>query len=118
MCEADSTTCTESDSTVHYDENDTNNDSLSSGSVFMEDTDDTENELLHIEAAQMECEGPVIPSSSSSSSSSHSHSPDQDASPIQSTSHKCKCTEHDKDKVFFSYFFLFLNTKLTNLFYS
>ena len=115
MCEADSTTCTESNSTVCYDENDSDNNSLSSGPMFVEDTDDTENELPHIEVAQMECQGPVIPAAADAATAAAT-APDQDARPIQSTSNECKCSEHDKDKVFFFYFILFLNTKLTNLF--
>ena len=53
VCEADSTTCTESDFTVCYEESDSDKDSLSSGPMFMEDTDDTDDddELPHIEVA-------------------------------------------------------------------
>ena len=70
MCEADSTTCTESNSTVCYEESDSDNDSLSSQPMFMEDTHDTDDddELPHIESAKVE--GPWGHSSSSQSSRS------------------------------------------------
>ena len=89
-----------------YDENDSHNDSLSSGPMFVEDTDDTENKLLHIEVTQMECEGPVV-SAAAAAATATATAPDQDACPIQSTSDECKCSEYDKDKVYFFYFILF-----------
>ena len=77
-----------------YDETDSDNDSLSSQPMFIEDTDDTDNELPHIEVAEVESPGPVIPAGAAAG-------PDPDAHPMHSDSDKCKCAEDDKDKVFF-----------------
>ena len=93
VCEADSTTCTESNSTVCYDESDSDNDSLSSQPMFVEDTDDTDNKLPHTEVAEVKGPGPVVPAGAATA-------PDPDVHPMHSDSNKCKCAEDDKDKVF------------------
>ena len=48
VCEADSTTSTESNSTVCYD-SDSSNHSVSSGLVFIEDDNDTDDNLHEIQ---------------------------------------------------------------------
>ena len=60
MCEANSTTSIESDSTMCYDQSD--NDSISSGPMFIQDTNDTDtdNELPEIEVAEVQCAGPGV----------------------------------------------------------
>ena len=54
VCEADSTTSMESDSTLCYDNSDSDNDSVSSGPMFVEDKDKTDDELPDIELPDIE----------------------------------------------------------------
>ena len=82
VCEADSTTCTESDSTVCYDESDSDNDSLSSQPMFIEDTEDTDNELPHREVAEVKGPGPVVPMVAAGAPSA-----------LDPDCNKCKCAE-------------------------
>ena len=60
MCETDSTTSIESDSTMYYDQSD--NGSISSGPMFVQDTNDTntDNELPDIVVAEVQCAGPGV----------------------------------------------------------
>ena len=55
VCEADSTTSMESDLTVCYNsDSDSENDSVLSGPMFIEDVDETDDELPHIEVPDVE----------------------------------------------------------------
>ena len=106
MCDADSTTCTESNSTVFYEESDSDNDSLSSQPVFVEDTHDTDDddELPHIEVAEVEGPSPVVHGVTAAAATA----PDPDAHPVHSDCKKCKCAEDNKDnKLFFFLSILF-----------
>ena len=102
MCEADSTTYTESNSTVCYDdemdESHSDNNSLSSRPMFIEDTDDTDNELPYIESAHVEDPDAVITEGSATG---------PDGRPMHSNSDKCKCAKDSEDKVIFDHFPLF-----------
>ena len=124
VCEADSTTCTELDSTVCYDEtdqSDSENDSLSSGPMFIEDTDEedthhTDNELPHIERGHVEGQGPILPAITPGAVAA---APASAAPYLDSDSDKCNCTEDSKDKVSFFLSFYFIHTlksKLKDLF--
>ena len=109
--EADSTTYTESDSTVCYEESD--NDSLSSGPMFVEDTYDTDNddddELPHIEVAEVEGPGPVVHGVEAAAAAAPD--PNPDAHPMHSDCKKCKCVEDNKDKKKFFFLCIFFYTK-------
>ena len=97
--EDDSTTCTESNSTVCYEKSDSDNDSLSSGPMFIEDTydtdDDNDNELPHIEVAEVEGPGHVVNWVTAAAAAT---APDPDAHPIHSDCDKCKWAEDNNDK--------------------
>ena len=114
VCEADSTTCKESDSTVHYEESDSDNDSLSSGPMFIQDSCDTDDddELPHIEVAEVGGAGHVVHGVAAAAAAAVATAPDPDARPMHSNCDKCKCTEDDDKKVFFLFLicilFLFL----------
>ena len=119
VCEADSTTYTESDSTVCHEESDSDNDSLSSGPMFMEDTYDSGDDdvLPHIEVAKVEGPCPVAHGITAAAATMPDPDLDPDACPMHSDCDKCKCTEDDKDKkVFFFlcilFFFLIPNKKI------
>ena len=60
MCETNSTTSIEADSTMYYDQSD--NGSISSGPMFLQDTNDTntDNELPGIVVAEVQCAGPGV----------------------------------------------------------
>ena len=60
MCEANSTTSIVPDSTVCYDQSD--NDSISSGPMFVPDTNDidTDDELPDIEVTEVQYAGPSV----------------------------------------------------------
>ena len=68
--------------------------------MFVEDSDDTDNELPQIEVAKVKGPGPVVAAGADTT-------PGPDAHPVHSDSHKCKCAEEDKDKVFFFLSILF-----------
>ena len=104
VCETDSTTCTEPNSTVCYDDkmdqSHNDNDSLSSGPMFIEDTDDTDNELSYIEGAHVEDPGAVITAGAAIA-------PDPDACLLHYDSDKCKYAKDGEDKATFDHFPLF-----------
>ena len=86
-----------------YEESDSANHSLSSGPMFAEDTDDTDNddELPHMEGAEVQGPGTVVDGLTAAAAAA----PDPDAHHMHSDSDKSKCGKDDKDnKVFF--FFL------------
>ena len=115
MCEADSTTCTESDSTVCYEESDSDNDSLSSGPMFVEDTYDTDKDdddgLPHIELAEVGGAGHVVDGVAAAVAAAAAAALDPDGHPMHSDCDKCKCAEDDEKKVFFLICILFLFLK-------
>ena len=84
--EADSTTCTEFNSTVCYEESDSD-DSLSSQPMFVEDTHDTDDhdELPHVEVAKVEGPGPVVHGVTAAAATV----PDPDACPMHFDCNKC-----------------------------
>ena len=86
------------------------NESLSSGPMFVEDTYDTDDdeedgyELPHIEVAKVDAEGPgqCPPVNGVTAAPAAATSGDPDGHPMHSDCDKCKCAEDDKDnKVFF-----------------
>ena len=107
VCEADSTTSMESDSTVCYDEsdqNDSDNDSLSSGPMFLEDTHDTDNELPQTECGNVEGPGAILsffPTSEAAAPAAALATENYS----DSNSNKCKCPQDNK--VFFFSLLLF-----------
>ena len=107
MCEADSTRSTESNSTVCYDEsdqNDSDNDSLSPGPMFIEDTNDTDNELPQIECGHVEGPGAVLPSFPTSEAAAPATALAAE-NYSDSNSNKCKCPQDAKVFSFLYYFF-------------
>ena len=99
--EADSTASTESDSTVCYDESDQNdrdNNSLSSRPMFLQDNNDTNNKLPQIERGHVEGPGTVLPSFPTSEAPAPALATENYT---DSNSNKCKCPQDAKDKVFF-----------------
>ena len=85
------------------DQTDSDNDFLSSGPMFIEDTNDTDNKLPHIEGALVKGPGAVIPEVAAGAATA----PGPDAHPVHSDSDKCKCAEDYKDKVLFFLCILF-----------
>ena len=94
MCEADSTTSIEYDSTVCYDKSD--NDSISSGPMFIQDTNDTDtnNELPDIEVAEVQGAGPGVAATAAA---------DPNPNPDAHAAYCDKCKAGKDDKVFFFY---------------
>ena len=111
VCEADSITSTESDSTVCYDksdQNDSDNDSLSSGPMFIEDNNYTDNQLPQIECGHVEGPGAVLPSFPTSEAPAPAPATAlATENCTDSNSNKCKCLQDAKDKVFFFSLLLF-----------
>ena len=104
MCEADSTTSMESDSTLCYDNSDSNNNSVLSGPMFVEDKDETEDELPDIKLPDIE--GPC-------SDVREGAATYPDAHPVCSHSDKCECEGDNNAKeneVFFYSFFSFYSS--------
>ena len=105
VCKADSTTFMESDSTLFYDNSDTDsdNDSLLSQPMFVEDTNETEDELPVIKVAGVQGPGPEVAGTAAD--------PDAhplNAHPVHSLCNKCKAAKNNKDnEVFFFLFILF-----------
>ena len=103
VCEADSTTSIESDSTVCYN-SDSDNDSVLSGPMFVKDKDETDDELPHIAVPDLE-------------SNSREHGAVGGARGAVGAganncthSDKCECHGHENaedKKVFYLFFFLF-----------
>ena len=82
------------------DESHSDNNSLSSGPMFIEDTNDTDNELPYIEGAHVEDPCAVITEGAAAG-------PDPDGHPEHSDMDKCKCAKDCEDKVIFDHFPLF-----------
>ena len=101
VCEADSTTSMESDLTLSYDNSDSDNDSVLSGPMFVEDKDETDDELPDIEIPDIE--GPCNDVREGAAAC-------PDAHPVCSHSDKCECEGDNnakENKVFFYSFLSF-----------
>ena len=104
--EADSTTSTESNSTVCYDSNSSNH-SDSSGPMFVEDDSDTDNNLPQMQPSSFHGPSALPPPATPAAPGT----PTSQAAPT-ATAEKCKCHENCKDKVFLSkltIFFCFMS---------
>ena len=112
VCEADSTTSTESHSTVCYD-SDSNNRSVSSGPMFIEDDSDTDDNLLKIQPCSFDGPGALPPPAAPAAPGA----PASQAAPT-ATTEKCKCHENCKDKVFLSKLTIFFVLCLSPFFIS
>ena len=95
VCEADSTTSTESNSTVCYD-SDSSNRLDSSGPMFIEDDSDTDNNLPKIQPCSFDGPDALPPPATLAAPGA----PASQATPT-TTAEKCKCHKNCKDKVFF-----------------
>ena len=82
------------------DESHSDDDSLSSRPMFIEDTHDTDNKLPYIEGAHVQDPHAVITEGAAIG-------PDPDGHPMHSDLDKCKCTKDGEDKVIFDHFSLF-----------
>ena len=96
VCEADSTTSTESNSTVCYD-SDSSNHSDSSGPMSVEDDSDTDGNLPEIQPCSFDGPSALPPPATPAALGT----PASQAAPT-ATAEKCKCNENCKDKVFLS----------------
>ena len=97
------------------DQNDSNNDSLSSGPMFVEDNNDTDNELPQIERGHVEGPGAVLPSFPTSEAKAPAAALATE-NYTDFNSNKCKCPQDAKDKVFFFSLLLFFLNKIKQSF--
>ena len=98
VCKADSTTSMESDSTVCYN-SDSDNDSVFSGPMFIEDVDETDDELPHIEV-------PDVERTSREHGAAGGAATAGAGTDVCSQSDKCKCQQdNNAEEVSFLFFF-------------
>ena len=102
VCEADSTTSMESDSTVCYNSNsDSDKDSVFSGPMFIEDVGETDDELPQVEVPDVECTSREHGAAGGAATAGA-------CADICSQTDKCECQQdNNAEEVFFLFFSFF-----------